>query len=112
MTGRAGVAAPRTEGRVHAAQDGDAARRGPAVDLQGLLGLVDRRRDGGGHDHIGRVVADELLQPGVVDVMGHRVEEAHLGVAIALERPTDIGHPARRLARTRRSRIDSPPLRV
>ncbi len=84
------------ERRMDTAQDGDRAGRRPPRDLQGLLRLVDHGRDGGGHDHVRCMRADDLLERGVADVVGHRIEEPEVGEAGALQRTADVGHPARR----------------
>ena len=65
-------------------------------DLEDLLGLVDRWRDGGGADDIGL----EFDQPGpelvVGQIIGHRVDERDVGKARVLQMAGEIGDPGRR----------------
>ncbi len=81
---------------VDAAEHRRRARRRLPGQFQRLLRLEDHRGDGGREDHVRLVLADDLEQAVVGDVVGHRIDEAQVGDAGSLERAADIGHPARR----------------
>ena len=83
------------EGRVNPAQHGHALGARLLGDLEGGLGLVDHGRDGGGQHHVRGVLADDLLQPIVRDVLAHGIHELDVGVARALDGAADICNPPR-----------------
>jgi hypothetical protein len=65
-------------------------------DLQGALGLVNHGGDGGGHHHVRGVLADDLPEPVVRDVLAHGIHEANVLDPGVLQGAADVGHPARR----------------
>jgi hypothetical protein len=84
------------EGGVDAAEHGDDRRIHLLGDLQQALGLVDGRRDGGQADDVGLDLRDLRAHRLVVEVVRHRVDEMHVGVAGGLEVAGQVGDPGRR----------------
>ncbi len=84
------------EGRVDAAQDRHRVRRYFFGDFERLFRLVDRRRDGGRADDIGRQRGDLGFQRVIVDMVRHRVDERDVVKAGAFQRAGQIRRPGRR----------------
>ncbi len=84
------------EGRVDPAQNPQRVRNRLARDREDLLCLVDRRRDRGDADDVGREVDHPGAQFLVAHMVGHRVEEGDPVIARRLERAREIGDPGGR----------------
>ena len=84
------------EGRVDAAEQRHDVRVRLLGDLEGALGLVDRRRDGGRPDNIRLFLGDPRGERLVAKVVRHRVDEADVRVTGGLQRASQISNPGRR----------------
>jgi len=67
------------EGVMHAAKNRDRLRGDLAGDLERLFGLLDRRCNGRGADHVRLKLGQSGAQSVIVEMMGHRVDEGDIG---------------------------------